>query len=144
MGSQEVQERHRSVGTRCLWLECLFLFCLCFNDVSLGMAGSESNKLRRRDQPLPAKGVAAFGRRGQHVRGFQCLRPSSETNFNEFAPFCKEDTAKELQDHVAKTQDAAVPEIPGIADLADKHNVSFLVKFYMIDADVSAAAQSAG
>ena len=50
----------------------------------------------------------------------------------------------QLQDHVAKTQDVAVPEIPGIADLADKHNVSFLVKFYMIDADVSAAAQSAG
>ena len=59
-------------------------------------------------------------------------------NLNEFAPFCKEDTAKELQDHVAKIQDVAVPEIPGIADLADKHN------FHTIDADVSAAAQSSG
>eukprot|EP00971_Amphidinium_carterae_P263292 5223929-Amphidinium_carterae.1 len=28
-----------------------------------------------------------------------------EMNFNKIAPFGKEDTAKELQDHAAKTQD---------------------------------------
>merc|ERR1719271_735410 len=30
-----------------------------------------------------------------------------EMNFNKIAPFGKEDTAKELQDHAAKTQDTA-------------------------------------
>eukprot|EP00971_Amphidinium_carterae_P014488 286261-Amphidinium_carterae.1 len=29
-----------------------------------------------------------------------------EMNFNKIAPFGKEDTAKELQDHAAKTQDS--------------------------------------
>merc|ERR1719378_591247 len=31
-----------------------------------------------------------------------------EMNFNKIAPFGKEDTAKELQDHAAKTQDTLV------------------------------------
>ncbi len=32
-----------------------------------------------------------------------------EMNFNKIAPFGKEDTAKELQDHTAKTQDTQKP-----------------------------------
>ena len=63
MDSQNVQEIHRSVGTRCVWLECRFRF----HDVSSGIQQAG----RRRDTPLPVKGVAAFGRRRQHVRGFR-------------------------------------------------------------------------
>merc|ERR1719183_2682199 len=34
-----------------------------------------------------------------------------EMNFNKIAPFGKEDTARELQDHVAKTQDTLVDAV---------------------------------
>jgi len=34
-----------------------------------------------------------------------------EANFNKIAPFGKEDTAKELQDHAAKTQDTLVDAV---------------------------------
>merc|ERR1719213_553300 len=34
-----------------------------------------------------------------------------EMNFNKIAPFGKEDTAKELQDHAAKTQDTPVDAV---------------------------------
>jgi len=34
-----------------------------------------------------------------------------ETNFNKIAPFGKEDTAKELQDHASKTQDTLVDAV---------------------------------
>merc|ERR1719480_391891 len=34
--------------------------------------------------------------------------PVAQGNFNKIAPFGKEDTAKELQDHAAKTQDTLV------------------------------------
>ena len=34
-----------------------------------------------------------------------------EMNFNKFAPFGKEDTAKELQDHASKTQDTLVDAV---------------------------------
>merc|ERR1712153_78891 len=34
-----------------------------------------------------------------------------EMNFNKIAPFGKEDTAKELQDHAAKTQDTLVDAV---------------------------------
>ena len=34
-----------------------------------------------------------------------------EVNFNKIAPFGKEDTAKELQDHAAKTQDTLVDAV---------------------------------
>merc|ERR1711915_811850 len=34
-----------------------------------------------------------------------------ESNFNKIAPFGKEDTAKELQDHASKTQDTLVDAV---------------------------------
>ena len=34
-----------------------------------------------------------------------------EVNFNKIAPFGKEDTAKELQDHASKTQDTLVDAV---------------------------------
>ena len=34
-----------------------------------------------------------------------------ELNFNKIAPFGKEDTAKELQDHASKTQDTLVDAV---------------------------------
>merc|ERR1740123_186659 len=41
-----------------------------------------------------------------------------EMNFNKIAPFGKEDTAKELQDHAAKTQDTLVDAV-GNAEVAE-------------------------
>ena len=37
--------------------------------------------------------------------------PVVEKNFNKIAPFGKEDTAKELQDHASKTQDTLVDAV---------------------------------
>merc|ERR1719414_1780661 len=41
-----------------------------------------------------------------------------EMNFNKIAPFGKEDTARELQDHAAKTQDTLVDAV-GNAEVAE-------------------------
>ena len=40
-----------------------------------------------------------------------------EMNFNKIAPFGKEDTAKELQDHAAKTQDTLVRALSNTSEL---------------------------
>jgi hypothetical protein len=39
------------------------------------------------------------------------VKKDLETNFNKIAPFGKEDTAQELQDHAAKTQDTLVDAV---------------------------------
>jgi hypothetical protein len=39
------------------------------------------------------------------------VKQDLETNFNKIAPFGKEDTAQELQDHAAKTQDTLVDAV---------------------------------
>merc|ERR1719277_1253304 len=44
-----------------------------------------------------------------------------EMNFNKIAPFGKEDTAKELQDHAAKTQDTLVDAVENAAKELQDH-----------------------
>ena len=45
-------------------------------------------------------------------------------NFNKIAPFCKEDTAKELQDHAAQTQDPLVDAVEN-AEVAEVKRTVF-------------------
>ena len=52
-------------------------------------------------------------------RRLLCVRHDLEMNFNKIAPFGKEDTAKELQDHAAKTQDTLVDAVEN----ADMHRL---------------------
>merc|ERR1719401_216212 len=47
-----------------------------------------------------------------------------EMNFNKIAPFGKEDTAKELQDHAAKTQDTLVDAVEN-AEVAEIKRAAF-------------------
>merc|ERR1719389_1477525 len=47
-----------------------------------------------------------------------------EMNFNKIAPFGKEDTAKELQDHAAKTQDTLVDAVEN-AEVAEIKRAGF-------------------
>ena len=47
-----------------------------------------------------------------------------EMNFNKIAPFGKEDTAKELQDHTAKTQDTLVDTVEN-AEVAEIKRATF-------------------
>ncbi len=42
-----------------------------------------------------------------------------EMNFNKIAPFGKEDTARELQDHAAKTQDTLVDAVENAEAIGD-------------------------
>jgi len=67
--------------------------------------------------------VTSFSQLGLRTRRFhnQAVAPEDELakemthdlemNFNKIAPFGKEDTAKELQDHAAKTQDTLVDAV---------------------------------
>jgi len=62
-----------------------------------------------------AKGAPAFlqvsSRRAPEDDLAQEMTHDLEMNFNKIAPFGKEDTAKELQDHAAKTQDTLVDAV---------------------------------
>ena len=51
-----------------------------------------------------------------------------EMNFNKIAPFGKEDTAKELQDHAAKTQDTLVDAVEN-AEVAEIKRAVFRALF---------------
>jgi len=55
--------------------------------------------LQRRQDPAPEDQLAKE------------MTSDMEVNFNKIAPFGKEDTAKELQDHAAKTQDTLVDAV---------------------------------
>ena len=50
-----------------------------------------------------------------------------EMNFNKIAPFGKEDTAKELQDHAADTQDTLVDAVENaeVAEIKRAHRSSY-------------------
>ena len=50
-------------------------------------------------------------------------------NFNKIAPFGKEDTAKELQDHAAKTQDTLVDAVEN-AEVAEIKRAVFRPCFF--------------
>jgi len=80
-------------------------------------------KLLKRSKPEAAaeacKGAASFVQIRSHLRAHKApedelakeMTHDLEMNFNKIAPFGKEDTAKELQDHAAKTQDTLVDAV---------------------------------
>ncbi|CAK0895381.1 unnamed protein product [Prorocentrum cordatum] len=104
------------------------LFCLQFagqladfqdggGDQGMPGAREEQHYCSSIDQSLPALSmVQPRGRK--HARKYNTcfallleMTHDLEMNFNKIAPFGKEDTAKELQDHAAKTQDTLVDAV---------------------------------
>jgi len=77
-------------------------------------ARSSSEKSKRR-KPLSLRQSSSHGERRKMVAPEDELAKEMthdlEMNFNKIAPFGKEDTAKELQDHAAKTQDTLVDAV---------------------------------
>merc|ERR1719161_506026 len=67
--------------------------------------------------PLPNKKRSSFVQVATHAKKApedelaKEMTHDLEMNFNKIAPFGKEDTAKELQDHAAKTQDTLVDAV---------------------------------
>jgi len=55
--------------------------------------------------------VSSLRKRGPEDDLAKEMTHDLEMNFNKIAPFGKEDTAKELQDHAAKTQDTLVDAV---------------------------------
>jgi len=105
-------------------------FCLAFAekmDQFAGMSGSQEEKkyCSNIDQKLPALSMVQRPPRhtAQKLMFLQMKQKAPEDdlakemthdlemNFNKIAPFGKEDTAKELQDHAAKTQDTLVDAV---------------------------------
>lgn len=106
-------------------------FCLEFaNKLSkfANMAGVEDEKnfCKHVDEKLPKLSLLlqqkfSFAQVGSRLRKKSRKAPEDdlakemthdlEMNFNKIAPFGKEDTAKELQDHAAKTQDTLVDAV---------------------------------
>merc|ERR1711941_34823 len=91
------------------------------------MAGVEEEKkfCKHVDEKLPKLSLLlqqklSFSQVGRHLRSrnkapeddlAKEMTHDLEMNFNKIAPFGKEDTAKELQDHAAKTQDTLVDAV---------------------------------
>jgi len=111
-------------------------FCLAFADKMATFKGMDGEKeeenycehiddkipalamlLQKSKHPLPAKKstsfvqVAVHGKKAPEDELAKEMTHDLEMNFNKIAPFGKEDTAKELQDHAAKTQDTLVDAV---------------------------------
>jgi len=108
-------------------------FCLAFADKMGRFAGltgqkEEAEYCKHIDEKMPQLSLLAKQLRGFKGRfGASLVQVSAhrapeddlakemthdlEMNFNKIAPFGKEDTAKELQDHAAKTQDTLVDAV---------------------------------
>jgi len=107
-------------------------FCLAFADKMESfarMSGSadEAKYCKRIDTKLPQLSMLIPGRRNMVLAEVSArlerratspeddlakeMTHDLEMNFNKIAPFGKEDTAKELQDHAAKTQDTLVDAV---------------------------------
>mmetsp|Transcript_47622 Transcript_47622/g.92097 ORF Transcript_47622/g.92097 Transcript_47622/m.92097 type:complete len:329 (+) Transcript_47622:108-1094(+) len=100
-------------------------FCLSFAEKMSLFAGMQGEKEEETycaniDQKLPALSMMQQRTRPifleQQVRAPEDdlareMTHDLEMNFNKIAPFGKEDTAKELQDHAAKTQDTLVDAV---------------------------------
>jgi len=69
--------------------------------------------LKKRTHPSPKKFMQIYShnRRAPEDDLATEMTHDLEMNFNKIAPFGKEDTAKELQDHAAKTQDTLVDAV---------------------------------
>jgi hypothetical protein len=102
-------------------------FCLAFADQMKsfnGMDGvhEEAEHCKHIDQKLPELAlflqskfsfvqVASHKNKAPEDELAKEMTHDLEMNFNKIAPFGKEDTAKELQDHAAKTQDTLVDAV---------------------------------
>jgi len=101
-------------------------FCLAFADQMSkfhGMAGvaEEKEYCKHVDEKIPQMALLlqsplSFVQIGTHLSAPEDdlakeMTHDLEMNFNKIAPFGKEDTAKELQDHAAKTQDTLVDAV---------------------------------
>jgi len=98
-------------------------FCLAFAEKIeqfAGMAGEkeEAAKCKHIDQMMPALSMMqtptflqVASKKAPEDELAKEMTHDLEMNFNKIAPFGKEDTAKELQDHAAKTQDTLVDAV---------------------------------
>jgi hypothetical protein len=104
-------------------------FCLAFADQmdkfkTIPGADEEKKSCKHVDERLPKLSMLlqqkfSFTQIGMHLRHSKApeddlakeMTHDLEMNFNKIAPFGKEDTAKELQDHAAKTQDTLVDAV---------------------------------
>jgi len=98
-------------------------FCLAFAErmsMFSGMEGSkeESDYCSNIDQTMPALSMLQSptflqvqSKKAPEDELAKEMTHDLEMNFNKIAPFGKEDTAKELQDHAAKTQDTLVDAV---------------------------------
>merc|ERR1740138_1428411 len=74
--------------------------------------GGGGAELERSPEPLNFLQKRRVQRRGKPEEQLATeMTHDLEVNFNKIAPFGKEDTAKELQDHAAKTQDTLVDAV---------------------------------
>lgn len=62
-------------------------------------------------RPFGLTAVKGDGVEGYIVAKADAMEEDLQANFNKIAPFGKEDTARELQDHAAKTQDTLVDAV---------------------------------
>jgi len=108
-------------------------FCLAFADKlsTIGKADgveAESKYCKHIDEKLPGLAMVSLKTEGKKPKALvqtevlthhkapeddlaKEMTHDLEMNFNKIAPFGKEDTAKELQDHAAKTQDTLVDAV---------------------------------
>jgi len=102
-------------------------FCLAFADqigrfANMDGVKEETERCKHIDQKLPQMAallqselsfvqVASQEHRAPEDDLAKEMTHDLEMNFNKIAPFGKEDTAKELQDHAAKTQDTLVDAV---------------------------------
>jgi hypothetical protein len=91
------------------------LFCFEFADElpklkNVEGAEAESAKCKKIDQHMPGAALLQADPAPEDQLAHE-MTHDLEMNFNKIAPFGKEDTAKELQDHAAKTQDTLVDAV---------------------------------
>ena len=76
------------------------------------------------DAPAASSFAQTFMEKAPEDDLAQEVTDALEMNFNKIAPFGKEDTAKELQDHTAKTQDTLVDTVEN-AEVAEIKRATF-------------------
>jgi len=98
-------------------------FCLAFAEKMSSFAGMQGTKEEADycstiDQKMPALSMIqsptflqVASKKAPEDELAKEMTHDLEMNFNKIAPFGKEDTAKELQDHAAKTQDTLVDAV---------------------------------
>jgi len=89
-----------------------------FKDLAKQVAGKDTKVAKVAKAPAAPKGSVFLQRRARRTQRrapedelAKEMTHDLEMNFNKIAPFGKEDTAKELQDHAAKTQDTLVDAV---------------------------------